>query len=47
MNDRKPTEEEAKAILVRLRAERIYYWVQILHVALYVEAGIIAVLLLI
>jgi len=46
-NDRNPTEEEAKAILTRLRAERIYHWIQLLWLAVHIEAVLVAVLLLI
>jgi len=44
MNERKPTEEDAKNILVQIRALRMYGWVQTLWVALVVEAILIPVL---
>jgi len=46
MSDRKVTEEEAKNVLIHIRALRMYGWVQTLWVALIVEAALIPVLLI-
>jgi len=46
MNDSKVTKEEAQNALIHIRALRMYGWVQMLWVALIIEATLIPVLII-
>jgi len=46
MNERKVIEEEAQNALIYIRALRMYGWVQMLWVALIVEAALTPVLMI-
>jgi len=46
MSDSKVTEEEAKNAMIHIRALRMYRWVQMLWVALIIEAALIPALMI-